>query len=151
MMLTTMFFTSINKKQAQKFSLFMKYFYVRYRCGNSIVCFTIIVYIIYVFNLSSYMGKLHIWLASYHIWEKFCGFHGFLIKCECFTVNDCTYMCLIKYYDVLLLQILSHECQFSTITPKVFPLESFPVYSMHSLCLRSPKIFIPWAFRNLTN
>jgi len=60
-------FTSTNKKaktkqQIQMFSLYMKYFYLHYRCGNSIVCFTIIVSIIYVFNLSSYMG----WLYGLH-------------------------------------------------------------------------------------
>jgi len=60
-----MFF--LNKQESTNiFFVFIKYFYVRYRCGISIVCFTIIVYIIYVFNMSSMNAYL-----AHHIWDSY--------------------------------------------------------------------------------
>jgi len=48
------------------FFVFIKYFYVHNRRGISIVCFTIIVYIIYVFNLSSMNACL-----AHHTWDSY--------------------------------------------------------------------------------
>ena len=55
------------QKHKQFLLLLMRYFYVHYRCGNSIICIAIIVYIIYVFNLSS----INVYAAIICIWDSY--------------------------------------------------------------------------------